>query len=78
MEPSNYPRITPDGRPQIFNLFLSLIEICDSFDQLGKLAAIIDQIYCPTCYEHQPLFYQMEMTARHLRGLPAIGATEVK
>lgn len=53
-------------------LFLDLIEICDSFDQLGKLAVILDKLYEPTDPPHQKLFQAIEKTARHLRGLPLL------
>jgi len=54
---------------QLCAYFLNLIEICDSFDQLGKLAVILDHLYGPLDPEHSPLFKQVEKTARHLRGL---------
>lgn len=74
---TDYPTITPQERPKLFNHFLDLIQICDSFDQLGLLASILDTIYSPQSVEHFSFFLELQDTARHLKGLPMIGRQEV-
>jgi len=57
-------------------LFLDLVEICDSFDQLGKIARLGDMLYDPSEYQHPILFKAIEKTALHLRGNRNIGLHE--
>jgi hypothetical protein len=59
------------------NLLLDLIDISDSFDQLKKLALISDLLYSPFESEWKELAAGLEHTARHLKGLPALGGSEV-
>jgi hypothetical protein len=58
------------------NLLLDLVEISDSFDQLQKLALVTDLLFSPFEEEYKELAKGLEHTARHLKGLPAIGGSE--
>lgn len=50
------------------NFFLDLIEILDSYDQLAKLAVVLNHLYGPLDPEHKPLFKAIEKTAVHIKG----------
>lgn len=60
------------------NLLLDLIEISDSFDQLQKLALIVDLLFSPFEEQYKELSTLLEKTAKHLRDNRNIGYKEVK
>lgn len=62
----------------LLETLLNLIDICDSFDQLGKIAVLCDHLYDPTDPEHPILFKALEKTARYLQKKPNIGRNEFK
>lgn len=66
---NKFPHLADNGnREQLLENFLDLIEILDSYDQLGKLAVICNSLYEPTDPEHAPLFKAIEKVAVHIRG----------
>jgi hypothetical protein len=69
--------LTPIDQQNLRQALLDLAEICDAFDQLGKLAVVGDLLYSPGSTSHKALFKAIEKTARHLRHLPVIGESEV-
>lgn len=58
-------------------LLLDLIDICDSFDQIGKMARIVNILYSPGESEFYRLHEQIRSTYTHLRGLRGVGGGEL-
>lgn len=67
-----------DDNAKLTQLFLDLIAIADSFDQLGKIAAICDRLYHYSTPEHKDLFNALEKTALHLKSNRTLGINEVR
>jgi len=76
MSQANIQAYLKEWDAALLQLFLELIEICDSFDQLGKLAKLGDLLYDPSEYQHPILFQALEKTALHLRAHRNIGLQE--
>jgi hypothetical protein len=55
---------------------IELIEICDSFDQLSKIAILADFLISPDGINRALIFATIEQVCLKLRGLPVIGIGE--
>jgi hypothetical protein len=55
---------------EIFQVLNDQAQLCDSFDQLTKVALLGDFLLDPTSHYHKVLFTHLEFLCRKLRGLP--------
>lgn len=67
MKPLISPYLSFYYETQVTAYLIELVEVCDSFDQLSKLAILADFLIDPTGINHALLFASMEFTCLQLR-----------